>query len=86
MSDFTFLTKEQCTGEDCLDIFKKRGTESAATDFYILLGGFLGDVKEDSTLSGRIGCYWTKTDDGARDAYAVTVLFMLLMHEKLVLA
>ena len=38
MSDFTFLTEEQCFGDKQLDIFKKRGTKAAITDFSILLG------------------------------------------------
>ena len=43
MSNFTFLTQEQCFGKDesdktdKLDILKKRGTKAAITDFSILL-------------------------------------------------
>ena len=33
MSELTFLTEEQCFGNDKLDIFKKRGTKAAITDF-----------------------------------------------------
>ena len=29
MSNFTFLTQEQCFGSDKLDILKKRGTKAA---------------------------------------------------------
>ena len=43
MSDFTFLTEEQCFGNDKLDILKKRGTQAAITDFSILLGGYFSD-------------------------------------------
>lgn len=32
MSNFTFLTEEQCFGNDKLDILKKRGTKAAITD------------------------------------------------------
>ena len=39
MSNFTFLTEEQCWYENKLDIFKKRGTKATTTDFAILLGG-----------------------------------------------
>ena len=39
MSNFTFLTEEQCFGSDKLDILKKRGTKAAITDFSVLLGG-----------------------------------------------
>ena len=34
MSDFTFLTEEQCFGNDKLDILKKRGTQAAITRFF----------------------------------------------------
>ena len=40
MSNFTFLTQEQCFGSDKLDILKKRGTKAAITDFSVLLGGW----------------------------------------------
>ena len=33
MSDFTFLTEEQCFGSDKLDILKKRGIKAVITDF-----------------------------------------------------
>lgn len=64
MSDFTFLTEEQCFGNDKLDILEKRGTQAAITDFSILLGGWVSDahIKNDSSLEGRTGVYWTKTD------------------------
>ena len=71
MSEFTFLTEEQCFGSDKLDIFKKRGTKAAISDFSILLGGFCDHddhVEGDSSLEGRTGYYWTKSDDG--DIYA----------------
>lgn len=41
MSDFTFLTEEQCYGNDKLDILKKRGATATMTDFSILLGGWI---------------------------------------------
>ena len=73
MSDFTFLTQEQCFGRDKLDILKKRGTKAAITDFSVLLGGRLSSehVKNDSFLEKRTGYYWTKSDDGANDACIV---------------
>ena len=43
MSNFTFLTKEQCLGNDKLDILEKRGTRAVITDFSILLGGYVSD-------------------------------------------
>ena len=73
MSKFTFLTEEQCFGADKLDIFEKRGTKAAITDFSVLLGGWVSDehVNNDSSLEGRTGYYWTKTDDG--ESYARVV-------------
>ena len=73
MSNFTFLTEEQCFGNDKLDILEKRGTQAAITDFSILLGGWVSDyhVDNDSSLEGRTGWYWTKSDDGDNDARVV---------------
>ena len=73
MSDFTFLTEEQCFGNDKLDILKKRGTQAAITDFSILLGAYVSDyhIDNDSSLEGRTGWYWTKSDDGDNDARVV---------------
>ena len=73
MSDFTFLTEEQCFGNDKLDILKKRGTKAAITDFSILLGAYVSDyhIDNDSSLEGRTGYYWTKSDDGDNDARVV---------------
>ena len=73
MSDFTFLTGEQCFGNDKLDILKKRGTQAAITDFSILLGAYVSDyhIDNDSSLEGRTGWYWTKSDDGDNDVRVV---------------
>ena len=73
MSNFTFLTQEQCFGSDKLDILKKRGTKAAITDFSVLLGGWVSSehVENDSSLEGRTGYYWTKSDDGDNDARVV---------------
>ena len=73
MSKFTFLTQEQCFESDKLDILEKRGTKAAITDFSILLGGWVSSyhVDNDSSLEGRTGYYWTKTDDG--ESYARVV-------------
>ena len=73
MSNFTFLTKEQCFGSDKLDILKKRGTKAAITDFSVLLGGWVSSehIENDSSLEGRTGHYWTKSDDGDNDARVV---------------
>ena len=73
MSDFTFLTEEQYFGDDKLDILGKRGTKAAITDFSILLGAYVSDyhIDNDSSLEGRTGYYWTKSDDGDDDARVV---------------
>ena len=66
MSNFTFLTEEQCFGNDKLDILNKRGTQAVITDFSVLLGGWVLDahvVGNDSFLEGRTGLYWTKSDN-----------------------
>ena len=73
MSNFTFLTQEQCFERDKLDILEKRGTKAAITDFSVLLGGLVSieHVKNDSSLEGRTGYYWTKSDDGDNDVRVV---------------
>ena len=73
MSEFTFLTEEQCFGSDKLNISEKRGTKAAVTDFSILLGAYVSNyhVDGDSSLEGRTGYYWTKSDDGYNDARVV---------------
>ena len=74
MSNFTLLTEEQCFGDKELEILKKRGTKVAITDFAILLGGYVSNdyhIDSDSSLKGRTGWYWTKTDDGDNDARVV---------------
>ena len=72
MNNFTFLTQEQCFKNDKLDIFEKRGTKAAITDFSVLLGGWVWEHAEnDSSLEGRTGCYWTKSDDGDTNARVV---------------
>lgn len=74
MSNFTFLTEEQCFGSNQLDVIKKRGTKAAISDFSILLGGYVSDsyyANGGSSLKDRTGWYWTKTDDGDNDARVV---------------
>ena len=74
MSDFTFLTQEQCFGSDKLDILNKRGNKAVITDFSILLGAYVSDdyhIDNDSSLEGRTGYYWTKSDDVDNDARVV---------------
>ena len=64
MSNFTFLTKEQCSGAEKLDILKKRGIDAAITDFSILLGGYASIFYSKDYLDGRKGFYWTKSNKG----------------------
>ena len=73
MINFTFLTQEQCFGRDKLDILKKRGTKAAITDFSVLLGGWVSGehIENDSSLEGRTGSYWTRSDDGVNDVRVV---------------
>ena len=75
MSDFTFLTEEQIFGSNQIDVIRKRGTKAAISDFSVLLGGWVSDyhVDSDSSLKGRTGWYWTKSDDGDNDARVVYV-------------
>lgn len=68
MSEFTFLTEEQwwLFSDERLEIFEKRG-RAAITDFSILLGAGVSDhihIKNNDSLEGRIGYYWSKSDDG----------------------
>ena len=74
MSDFTFLTEEQCFGANQLDILEKRGTKAAITDFSILLGAYFADryhIDNDDSLEGRTGYYWTKSGAGFNLTYVV---------------
>lgn len=76
MSNLTFLTQEQCFEREKLEVLQKRGTKAAITDFSILLGGYASDyehIDSDSSLEGRTGYYWTKSDDGDNDARVVDV-------------
>ncbi len=76
MNNFTFLTQRQCLMHNKLDILKRRGTKAAITDFYILLGGNVSDnnrTKKDTSLGGRAGSYWTKTEYRNVDGHAYLV-------------
>ena len=67
--NFTFLTTEQCFGDNRLEVFKKRGRKVELTDFAILLGARIltPNVISDKSL----GYYWTRTDDRGADARVV---------------
>ena len=75
MNDFIFLTEEQCWGNNQLDILKIREKRAAITDFSILLGGYVSYyyIKSDSSLEGRTGYYWTRSDYRYDDADACAV-------------
>ena len=66
MSEFTFLTEEQCDGDNKLDIFKKRSAHTVVTDFSIVLGGWCNE--EDGK---KIGNWWTRSQDGFSRVYCV---------------
>ena len=57
MNEFTFLTYDDCFGDNELEILKKRGREAQVTDYAALLGAFKEDFNND------LGYYWTKTYD-----------------------
>ncbi len=57
MNEFTFLTYDDCFGDNELEILKKRGREAQVTDYAALLGAFKEDFNND------FGYYWTKTYD-----------------------
>ena len=63
--DFTFLTEEQCFGNDKLEVLEKRGTKAEITDFAILLGGKVSDaayyLKNSNSLDKNSGEYWLRT-------------------------
>lgn len=74
MSKLTFLTQEQCLGDEELDILKIRGKKAAITDFAIALGGYYMDdyrIDSDVSLNGRTGCYWTKSDYNKDEVFLV---------------
>lgn len=76
MNDFTFLTKDQIFGSNQIEVIKKRGTKAAISDFSVMLGGQLSDshVASDSSLKGRTGNYWTKSDYEERFMFTVQAL------------
>jgi len=61
VSGLTFLTKEQCIGDEQLKTLKKRGCRAAITDFAILSGGIITDsyIYNSSKLEDRTAPYWT---------------------------
>ena len=76
--ELTLLSAEQINDkENQLEVIKKYGAQSAATDLCILTGCYLQDdigynIPEDRSLKGRTSWYWTKTDDNDNDVLAVS--------------
>ena len=72
--ELTLLSEGQIWGkriwsnsnESQLKVIKKYGTKAAITDLCILTGGYLceDNIDEDSSLTGRTGYFWTRSDDG----------------------
>lgn len=76
MHELTFLETDQIYGNRELEIFRRRGTKAAITDFAILLGGVVSNghhVIGHNSLDKRTGYYWTKTDDNDNDARIVEI-------------
>ena len=70
MSNFTFLTEDQITGQNKLDIIKEYGIKCTTTDFSILLGVYVSSF--DYTSEGdRTSWWWTKSFDGYNKACVV---------------
>ena len=81
MSDFTFLTKEQCDDNSELEVLEKRGTMAVITDFSILLGG----TTDYSFSKEKKGFYWTKTFDGSSTAYSINCYGSIKFYSKIYL-
>ena len=72
--DLTILESDEIFGTTALEIFKKRGTKAAISDYAICSGGYVSNndyVGDTQKLENRAGCYWTKTDDGDNDVRVV---------------
>ena len=64
------------SNEPQLEVISKYGTNAAITDLCILTGGYLCEntkynINEDRSLTGRIGWFWTRSNDGDNDVRAV---------------
>ncbi len=74
--ELTLLSEGQIWGnnkERQLDVISKYGTKTAITDLCILIGSYLckNTIDEDSSLKGRTGWFWTRSDDGNNDVRVV---------------
>ena len=81
--DFTFLTKEQCYGDNRLEILQKRGKTAVLTDFAILLGGYVShpNCNDVNYLGKRIGWYWTKSAHKDGNVLVLTVYSTMTTDE-----
>ena len=66
--DLTLLSEGQIWGnsnESQLEVLRKYGTKAAITDLCVLTGCYLhkDTIDEDSSLTGRTGWFWTRSDD-----------------------
>ena len=72
--ELTLLSEGQIWGkgiwsnsnESQLEVIRKYGTKAAITDLSVLTGSYLceDNIDEDSSLTGRTGYFWTRSDDG----------------------
>lgn len=60
MRGFTFLTQEQCEGDNRLNIIRKRGIEAEITDFSLFLGA--GTSERRNKNNEAYGDYWLKSN------------------------
>ena len=77
--ELTLLSEGQIWGnssEPQLEVLKKYGTKAAITDLCVLTGSYLSEdtdfnIDEDSSLKGRTGWFWTRSDDDDNDVCGV---------------
>ena len=77
--NLTLLSEGQIWGNDKetqLEVMRMYGTKAAITDVCVLTGGYLCEdtdynIDEDSSLKGRTGWFWTRSDDNYNDVRAV---------------
>ncbi len=71
--ELTLLSEKDIWGSKSLEVLKKYGTKAAITDLCVLTGSYLSKdtVDEDSSLKGRISCFWTRSDDNNNDVRTV---------------
>ena len=79
--ELTLLSEGQIWGnssEPQLEVLKKYGTKAAITDLCVLTGSYLIEdtdfnIDEDSSLKGRTGWFWTRSDDDDNDVCGVNL-------------